>query len=292
MDNLNSYKHPTGFDPKHVIMLLLGESKRQYADVLAVSHERRFPEDAEIWTCNAGFRCWQHDLLFVMDDMEQEAFKWPTYGDDLEMHDRPIITSKAYKRWVMAVDYPYDEICDALKLHQLDRYFRNTVPFMLAYALFIGVKKITIFGADYYHPSVPGISEADLANAEWWLGFLRAKGVAIELADNTTLMGANRPQSTYGYRFDPSVALDRHKAFEAEEATRKAFEKMDRVDAELASRKQVIISSGKASPMREYLTEKEAEEGPPRKQPEPVDITSGFYPMEHDMEGKADETPF
>jgi len=202
------FDHPTGFIPKEVVMLLLGESKRQYADIHAVSHDRRFPGEAEIWTCNAGFRIWDHDLLFVLDDLEQEAYKWPTYGDDLEHHGVPIITSKGYERWPQAVEYPYAAVCQSFGLQGLDRYFCNTVPFMLAYALLIGVERVTIFGADYWTPSHTG-READLANAEWWLGFCRAKGMTFALADNTTLMRAHSRPPTYGYRFDPNLALDR-----------------------------------------------------------------------------------
>ena len=205
------FDHPTGYLPKQVIMLLLGDSKRQYADIQSISHDRRFPGEAEIWTCNAGFRIWDHDVCFVMDDLEEEAYKWPSYGDDLEHHDKPIITSKAYERWPQAVEYPYAAVCQSFGLQDMDRYFCNTVPYMLAYALLIGVERVTIFGADYWHPSSPG-READLANAEWWLGFCRAKGMVFTLADNTTLMRANDRPPTYGYRFDPNLALDRASA--------------------------------------------------------------------------------
>ncbi len=213
---VDKWIHPTGRTPEHVIMLLLGESKRQYADALSKAHHRIFTPDTEIWTCNAGFRIWRHDLLFVMDDLEGESHKWPDYGRDLEVHNRPMITSTAYARWPQARGYPLKMICDELQLTGLDRYFYNTVPYMLAYALFIGVKAITIFGADYYHPAVPMARESDLANAEWWLGFLRARHVQITLASDTTMMHArNSGQPLYGYRHDPRISMDRPKALNA-----------------------------------------------------------------------------
>lgn len=215
---MTNWIHPTGNKPEHVVMLLLGETKREYADALSVKHERPWPGDPEIWTCNSGFRIWDHDLLFVMDDLEQEAHKWPEYGGDLEMHAAPIITSKAYPQWGQARDYPYIQICDALGLQGMNRYFFNTVPFMIAYALFIGVKKISIFGADYWHPALPGMREADHANAEWWLGFAAARGMAIELPRNSTLMAANQhDRPTYGYRMDPRLDHDRELVRRAQE---------------------------------------------------------------------------
>lgn len=206
--NANAIAHPTENKPEHVIMLLLGETKRQYADILSVSHKRPFPAEAEVWTCNAGFRVWDHDLLFVMDDLPGEAHKWPGYTDDLAEHDKPILTSAVYPGYGHLYAYPFWAVCEALGLVGLDRYFYNTVPFMIAYALAIGVKKITIFGADYYHPNNPG-READLANAEWWLGFARGRGVLIELASDTTLMRARENRALYGYRFDPRISMDR-----------------------------------------------------------------------------------
>ena len=201
--------HPTNDkQPKEVIMLLLGESKKDYGNILSLAHDHPFPSRPEIWTCNAGMRIWQHDLLFVMDDMKEEAYKWPSYGADLACSETPIITSTCYDEFPMAFEYPFLAICDALDLKGLNRYFYNTVPYMLAYALFIGVRRITLFGADYWHPNSPG-READLANCEWWLGYLAAKGVSLSLAPDTTLMRARQNDPLYGYRFDPRSEMDR-----------------------------------------------------------------------------------
>lgn len=221
--------HPTGESPQHVIMLLLGETKRQYADIQSATHPRIFPDDAEVWTCNAGFRIWRHDLLFVMDDLALESHKWPGYGADLAMHDVPILTSAVYTGYYDLHLYPFREVCEALGLVGLDRYFFNSVPYMLAYAVAIGVKKITLFGADYDHPNNPG-REPDRANAEWWLGFARGRGVAVELASDTTLMRAREQgKPLYGYRFDPRISMDRAIRLE------KAEEEEDTADAESVS---------------------------------------------------------
>ena len=205
-------------------MLLLGETKKQYADLLATQHNGVFPAETEIWTCNAGFRIWQHDLLFVMDDLELEAYRFPAYGRALEQHEGPILTSHPYDAWPSALAYPFLQICETLNLKGLDRYFYNTVPYMLAYACAIGVKHLTIFGADYYHPNAPG-READLANAEWWLGYCRAKGVDLTLANDTTLMRAREHAPLYGYRFDPRIAMDRVKPFSAKKPQQQSDEK-------------------------------------------------------------------
>ena len=236
-----SFLHPTKKIPERVVMLLLGESKADYTNILAVSHDRPpVINNAEVWTCNAGFRVWQHDLVFVMDDLELESHRWPQYGEDLQKHDRPIITSKVYRPWANAVEYPFLAICNALGLQGFDRYFFNSVPYMLAYALYIGVKHVTLFGADYWHPSIGNAREGDIENAHWWLGFLRAKGVGISITNNSTMMGirtANRP--LYGYRFDPRITMDR--AMEAQANAQREGIKRAKRDLELSPGAQQLI---------------------------------------------------
>lgn len=233
MDNsqtLNStWPHPTGNKPAHVIMLMLGASKASYADGLATHHDRLFHRSAEVWTCNAGLRIWRHDLVFIMDDLEGEAHKWPEYGDDIEMHDCPIITSEVYDRFIGCHRYPFDFVCGQLGLRGINRYFRNSLPYMLAYAAAIGVEKITLFGADFTHPQ-QARREEDRPNAEWWLGFLTARGVAIEIPENSTLMGVNDRRPSYGYRFDPCITQDRARLAVMDEAEEEADKPMADID--------------------------------------------------------------
>lgn len=206
-------------------MLLLGESKIDYVNTLAVSHDPPFPE-SEIWTCNAGFRIWPHDLLFVMDDLEGEAHKWPQYGKDLAGHDQPIITSTAYKPWSNAIAFPIREVCRDLGLVGLDIWFNNSLPYMLAYAVWIGVKHVTVFGADYWHPHSQG-REGDIENAHFWLGFLRGRGLTLSVANNSTLMNArNSQRPMYGYRHDPRISMQR----EAEQKAKHEHEQAARRD--------------------------------------------------------------
>lgn len=215
---LIDWHHPTGKIPRDVILLGLGETKRQYADVLSVHHDPFFSPGAEVWTLNAGFRIWPHDLLWVMDDLEGESHKWPVYGAQLRKHKEPIITSTAYDYWPTAVAYPFEAICEALRLEDRDRYFFNSIPYILAYALAIGVRRISMLGIDYTHPASPGRGEDNRANAEWWCGFLRARGVSLTIANDSTLMNMRSVnQPLYGYKHDPRLSMDRRKMLNAME---------------------------------------------------------------------------
>lgn len=233
MKEIEMFRHPTnteGRAPETVIMVLLGQSKIHYANILSSTHSRVFPPDAEVWTCNAGFRLFRHDLLFVMDDLLGEYHKWPDYGDDLKLHDRPIFSSTQYPGYPKLLRYPLEWVCKRLGLSDMDRYFFNTVPYMLAYAGAIGVKNIYLFGADYWHPETAG-REDDRANAEWWLGFLRGRlNTKILLSSETTLMCARESKPLYGYRLDPRLSMDRKRADSP--ASRHEPERHDRMDSE------------------------------------------------------------
>ncbi len=237
-------------------MLLLGESKADYANMLAVHHDRPAvmnTEGLEIWTCNAGFRIWRHDLLFVMDDLEREAHRWPQYGADLAAHPGPIITSAGYAGWPNAIAYPFDAVCAKLHLQGYDRYFFNTVPYMLAYALFLGVKHVSIWGADYWHPAIGNAREGDIENAHWWLGFLRAKGVGVTIPNNSTLMGMrNAGRPLYGYRLDPRIEQDRAQL--AAQQKEETANKLGKCEPGLSAGAQALIND-QARPSNETQNE-------------------------------------
>lgn len=207
---IHNWLHPTGKLPKEVVFLGLGETKRQYADIHAVNHGPVFPVHTEVWTLNNGLFIWPHDCLFVMDDLQGEAHKWPAYGNALKGHHHPIITSTRYPEYRSSMAYPFEEVCRHFALTGLSRYFFNSLPYIIAYACFIGVERLTLLGCDYTHPASPGPREEDQANTEWWLGFVTAKGMKITLANDTTLMRARETgRPLYGYRFDPRLTMDR-----------------------------------------------------------------------------------
>lgn len=93
--------------------------------------------------------------------------------------------------------YSQEEVRKAGK--QVASYLKNSVPIMLAYAGFLGVRRINLFGADYDFPG-QAIHEADKANAEYWCGLLFGLlGIEIRVSTRTTLMSTNQGRSIYGY---------------------------------------------------------------------------------------------
>lgn len=195
-----AWEHPTGKSPKSVMIVALGPSKKDFVSDFGRHVPGHKPD--EIWAVNTAMRWCRHDLAFIMDDMQEFARHFPEYGEAMRTHDKPILTSTKYEQFPTAQALPLGEIVAATQ--QL--YFNNSVPYMVAYALYIGVKELIIFGADYTYPGTDA-REAGRGCMEFWLGFAAAKGMTIQIAPSSTLMDAREGTRFYGYISQPIIRI-------------------------------------------------------------------------------------
>lgn len=200
--------HPTtGKTPKVVSLICLGDSSQKYLHASMEHNISDFVVNVdEVWTLNRGIGAIRHDLAFVMDHIEGEACKYPRYGEMLLNHDKPIITSDTNESWPGHIyRYPWGEIqawlTEHIKCAHQD-WWHNSVAFILAYAAFIGVKDLRVFGADYANHS-SGVVEDGHPNVAYWAGVLERAGMAVRPVSGSSFLGANQRGWIYGYRFDP-----------------------------------------------------------------------------------------
>ena len=207
------WTHPTGNTPESVLIVALGPTKSDLFEMTTAHEPPELVMDVdEVWGINAGANHLAgrvaYDVLWVMDHLDGEARKMPRYMELLlrwsNRHMAPIITSEAggWSHLPQVHEYPLKEVIDAVGTN--NAYFHNSVPYLLAYALYIGVKRIILWGADYSHERSKR-REEDRANAEYWVGFLRARGVDVYLPDTTTLCNMSRGLWFYGYREQPTL---------------------------------------------------------------------------------------
>lgn len=171
----------------------------------------------ETWTLNRGLHHIRHDLLFVMDHIQGEADQYPAYGAALWKHDRPIITSDNCNGWPAHVHrFPWVEVQTWLVEKVLAAHgdwFHNSLAFILCYAAFIGVKELTVWGADYHHHR-SGRVENGHPNVAYWTGVLERVGLAVKTTASSTFLGANQRDWIYGYLHDPrDAAAEKRKRF-------------------------------------------------------------------------------
>lgn len=189
-------------------------------------------EYTEVWSLNKALRTNIADFGFVMDDLIGEYRRDPIYIDEINELNIPILTStvddpvidmlhqlpsNASELTAEFHEYPIlplrDNLGDDFTLVYLDEpatdqqkrlfgnqmlYLKNSFPLMLAYAYLIGVKTVYVFGADYTHPQGQA-RESDQPNAEYWVGYLRGRGIQVVICDDSTLLDTRDGRAIYGY---------------------------------------------------------------------------------------------
>jgi hypothetical protein len=171
--------------PKSVAMVALGPSFYDYFRE-CIGQKGRADRFNEVWVVNRGFRAFKHDRAFIMDDLKWLEGHDEFYADAIRKHDKPVITSTKYPGYKNAVEYPIKEILDNVG----DDLFNNTCVYMIAYAMYIGVEEMSIYGFDFHYDNLQSAEEGGQA-VGYMLGIARARGHRISLPQSTSLLSAN-----------------------------------------------------------------------------------------------------
>jgi hypothetical protein len=201
--------------PDHVAILGLGPSLEAYVDVVKRIGNRKFFAD-EVWGLNAAADVIQCDRVFHMDDVRIQELRAAAAPESniaamlqwLKKHPGPIYTSRAHPNYPGLVEFPLADVmntCGGLA------YFNGTTAYAVAFAIHLGVKKITLFGCDFSYANSHQ-AEQGRACVEFYLGMFRARGGVIGLPNTTSLMDAvaTNGQRLYGYdTLDVSIEHDK-----------------------------------------------------------------------------------
>lgn len=195
--------------PEHVAILGLGRSLSSFVDVTKRLGGIRAYCD-EVWGVNAAGDIVHCDRVFHMDDVriqEARAAAAPDSNiarmlDWLRRHPGPIYTSRVREGYPGLVEYPLQDVLNADEHGNGGApYFNSTPPYAVAFAIHIGVKRLSLFGCDY---SLENVHNAERGRGclEYWLGVAAARGVQITLPETTALMDANVPERELFYGYD------------------------------------------------------------------------------------------
>jgi len=202
IDRLIKKIHPNGV-PHKVAIVAMGSSSGSFMRLACNQGTRKRVAD-EVWAINSQAGCIQHDLLFHMDDcrvQEARAKRKPeanVAGMLTWLPDHPkFFTSKAYPEYKGAIEFPIEEVINKIGAV----YFNNTVAYAVAWCIAIGVKHISMWGADYSYDNLHK-SESGRGCVEFLLGRASAQGIFVEVSSDTTLLDANVPDRYKFYGFD------------------------------------------------------------------------------------------
>lgn len=228
--------------PRRVAILALGPSIKDYVNESA-RKKGLFRVD-ETWGVNTSHRSFKCDKIWVMDDLKKVAHNYPDWSNELKLEKTPIITCIQNDDFPSSVPFPLEEVCNEFK----DDYFSTTVAYMIAYAAYIRVEELLLFGVDFYYPNAI-IVESGSAGVAYWLGIAKSRGVHYKIPGSSTLLDANmitvsgdpnKPEVKrllYGYDYNPQDAQRRTEqgnATEAEElASTRAYRPTDPDDPEV-----------------------------------------------------------
>ncbi len=200
--------------PERVAIVALGPSSRQYFERVRELGGRNGLVD-EVWAVNGMGNTIACDRIFHMDDvLVQEARAAAKPGTNiatmmqwLKGHPGPIYTSTVRPGYPGLVEYPLEAVLQKGGIG----YLNNTVAYAIAYARYLGVKELHLFGVDFTRPNIHH-GERGRACCEFWLGLCMADGMKIEFPAETTLMDACAPPEELLYGYDGRDVLYSHDA--------------------------------------------------------------------------------
>jgi len=199
--------HPTGRVPDRVAIVGGGPSK---AEFFALSNAVAGPDSFadEVWAVNTMMRVVRHDVGWMMDDPELFGYGTPVqpFLDWLKTHDRPVFCSIANDAFPVLIAYPLREVVSALRM---DYFEKSSVPYLIAYAIAIGVRVLSLWGTDYEAEDGlrPKGREAGRACVEFWCGVAHGMGMQVLVPSTSPLLGrsATAANRFYGYKSIPDL---------------------------------------------------------------------------------------
>lgn len=205
---MNPKGGPAPAVPAHVSIVGLGPScaaffelSRRLGGVSAYSDET--------WGINAIGDVLRCDRVFHMDDLliqEKRAALRPDGNIAamvrwLRKHPGPVYTSIVREGFPGLVAFPLEAVMNRSEFGNGGApYFNSTAAYAIAYAVHIGVQKISLFGLDYTMPNAHR-AEQGRACCEFWLGIAAARGIEIVVPEQSSLLDAcaTDRDRLYGY---------------------------------------------------------------------------------------------
>jgi hypothetical protein len=188
--------------PYVVAIVAMGPSHRDYLDECLAQSSRWTVAD-ETWGINAMGGVIQCDRLFIQDDLpyfQKQARTAPHlagYQDWLHRAACPIYTSEPHPEFPASVRYPIEDVVKKLGF----AYFNTTV----AYAIYIGVREMKLYGMDFTDKSNQAFSEAGRACVEYWLRDAAWRNIKVTIAKNSSLCDQSVGRPLYGYSNPPQL---------------------------------------------------------------------------------------
>jgi SAM-dependent methyltransferase len=164
----------------------------------------------EVWGINAIGDVLRCDRVFHMDDMRIQEARAKERPDSniarmvewIRTHPGPVYTSVVREGYPGLVAFPLQDVLNGrYDTNGGAPYFNSTAAYAIAYAVHIGVKRISLFGLDYTMPNAHN-AEKGRACCEFWLGIATARGIEVTVPETTSLLDAVESEAMRLYGYD------------------------------------------------------------------------------------------
>lgn len=142
------------------------------------------PVEGEVWGVNDVIYWRDVKLLFNMHDMSKEFGNTYVQAaiNKVNRLRIPVLSLRHYPEIPTSMAYPIEEISKAFGTD----YFTNGIDYEIAYALYLGFEKISLYGINMVQESEYAYEKPGL---EYWTGFARGRGVEVKFhGEHITLM--------------------------------------------------------------------------------------------------------
>ena len=249
--------------PKTVCLLGLGPSSKEWMSEMA--RKKNLTHVDEVWGINTAHRAWSVDRIWMMDDLRRICERYPDWANELKLLKTPIFTCRQYPDFPSSVAIPIDDMCKKIG----DNYMNTTVAYAIAYAIYLEVETMYIYGCDFWYPNA-AITESGLGGAAYMLGIAKERGVKFKIPNTSTLLDSHlvrmdkngRPfRPMYGYDYNPQDEKRKVEAGRGDEHTRAladtAYRVTDPSNPECmdAFRRAAGIPPGKKIDLKDYKME-------------------------------------
>ena len=197
--------------PKSVAIVAMGASAKTWLGAVVSKGSHKCISD-ETWAVNSMGAAIRHDRLFMMDDLDilrplarqdTESMVAGLLADGfLNAHPGPIYVPRVHAGYPGMVEYPLEAVVNNLGIP----YLNTTVAYTLAYAIYLGVQEISMYGCDFTYPD-KHIAEGGRGCCEFLMGIGGSRGIRFAVAADSTLMDSCIPLNKrfYGYGCDMKV---------------------------------------------------------------------------------------
>lgn len=188
----------------HVAIIGLGPTADDFLDTVKRTGGRRAFCD-EVWGINCIGDVFICDRVFHMDDVRIQEIRAAANPKGniaamlrwMKNYSGRVITSRAHPDYPCLEEFPLEQLINKLGY----TYLNSTAAFAVAYAVLIGVTKISLWGMDFTYPN-RNDAEKGRGCVEFWLGQALARGIKVTTSQHTSLLDALVPWSEKLYGYD------------------------------------------------------------------------------------------